>query len=75
MDRLIAIVGLRFRLEARAIAGSRGRALGLLLALPALALFSALSALAAFALVRFVVARRAGAAAARALGRRDARSA
>ena len=54
MDLLIALVGLRFRLEARAIAGSRGRKLGLVVALPALALFSALSALAAFALVRLV---------------------
>ena len=52
MDRLIAIVGLRLRLEARAISGSRGRALGLLLALPALALFSAFSAFAVFTLVR-----------------------
>lgn len=54
MDRLIALVGLRFRLEARAIAGSRGRKLGLLLALPALALFSAASAFGAFALVGVV---------------------
>ena len=52
MDRLTAIVGLRLKLEARAIAGSRGRTLGLLLALPALLLFSGASALAAFALVR-----------------------
>jgi hypothetical protein len=54
LDLLIALVGLRFRLEARAIAGSRGRKLGLLVALPALAFFSALSAFAAFALVRLV---------------------
>jgi hypothetical protein len=54
VDRLIALVGLRFRLEARAIAGSRGRKLGLLFALPALALFSAASAFGAFALVRLV---------------------
>lgn len=54
MDLLIALVGLRFRLEARAIAGSRGRKLGLVVALPALALFSAASALGAFALVRLV---------------------
>jgi len=52
VDRLTAIVGLRLKLEARAIAGSRGRTLGLLLALPALLLFSGASALAAFALVR-----------------------
>lgn len=50
----MALVGLRFRLEARAIAGSRGRALGLLLALPALALFSAAAAAGAFALVRLL---------------------
>ena len=54
MDRLIALVALRFRLEARAIAGSRGRRVGLLLALPALAFFSAASAVGAFALVRLV---------------------
>lgn len=56
MDRLIALVGLRFRLELRGIMGSRGRALGLLLALPALAVFSAAAALGAFVLVR-VLAR------------------
>jgi ABC-2 type transport system permease protein len=54
VDRLIAIVGLRFRLEARATLGSRGRTLGLLLALPALALFSLFSAILAFATVRVV---------------------
>jgi len=52
LDRLIAIVGLRLRLEARAISGSRGRALGLLVALPALALFSAFASFAVFTLVR-----------------------
>jgi len=56
VDRLIALVGLRFRLEARAMLGSRGRALGLVFALPFLALFSAAASLGAFALVR-VVAR------------------
>ena len=50
----MALVGLRFRLEVRAIAGSRGRKLGLLLALPALALISAATAFGAFALVRLV---------------------
>lgn len=54
MDRLIAIVALRFRLELRATLGSRGRALGLLLALPALALFSLASAFVAIAAVRVV---------------------
>jgi len=52
VDRLIAIVGLRLKLEARAIAGSRGRTLGLLLALPALLVFSGASAFGAFLLVR-----------------------
>lgn len=52
MDRLIALVGLRFRLEARASFGSRGRALGLAVALPFLALGSAAAAFGAFALVR-----------------------
>lgn len=50
----MALVGLRFRLEARGIAGSRGRKLGLLLALPALALLSAFAALGVFALVRLI---------------------
>ena len=54
MDRLIALVGLRFRIEARSTLGSRGRALGLLVALPFLALFSAAASLGAFALVRLV---------------------
>ncbi len=54
MDRLIALVLLRFRLEARATLGSRGRALGLVVALPFLALFSAAASLGAFALVRLV---------------------
>jgi ABC-2 type transport system permease protein len=52
LDRLIAIVALRLRLEARAISGSRGRALGLLVALPALVLFSAFASFAVFTLVR-----------------------
>jgi hypothetical protein len=54
VDLLIALVGLRFRLEARAIAGSRGRKLGLLVALPALALFSAAAAFGAMAFVQVV---------------------
>ena len=54
MDRLIAIVALRFRLEARAVAGSRGRALGLVVALPALLLFSGMASLAVLALVSVV---------------------
>jgi ABC-2 type transport system permease protein len=54
VDRLIALVALRFRLEARALAGSRGRLLSLLVALPALAVFSAAAALVAFSLARLV---------------------
>ena len=44
MDRLIALVALRWRLEARAVAGSRGRLVALLVALPALLFMSAASA-------------------------------
>jgi ABC-2 type transport system permease protein len=40
VDRLIALVLLRFRLDARALLGARSRLLGLLVALPALALLS-----------------------------------
>lgn len=40
MDRLIALVLLRFRLDARAVLGARSRLLGLLVAVPALAFFS-----------------------------------
>jgi ABC-2 type transport system permease protein len=54
VDRLIALVALRFRIEARVLLGSRGRALALLVALPALLLFSAASAFVAFSLARLL---------------------
>lgn len=54
MDRLIGLVLLRWRLDARAVAGSRGRLLMLLLALPPLLFVSAASAFVAFAGVRFL---------------------
>jgi ABC-2 type transport system permease protein len=44
VDRLIALVALRWRLDARAVAGSRGRLLALLVALPALLFMSAAAA-------------------------------
>jgi ABC-2 type transport system permease protein len=54
VDRLIALVVLRWRIEARAVAGSRGRQAALLVALPALCLVSGLSAFVAFSLARLV---------------------
>jgi ABC-2 type transport system permease protein len=54
VDRLIALVALRWRLDARAVAGSRGRLLALLLALPPLLFLSAASAFVAFAGARFL---------------------
>jgi ABC-2 type transport system permease protein len=54
VDRLITLTALRLRLEARATLASGGRLFGVLLALGALALVSAMSALGAFALVRLV---------------------
>ena len=54
MDRLIALVGLRWRLDARAVAGSRGRLALLLIALPPLLVVSAVSAFVAFAGARFL---------------------
>lgn len=54
MDRLIALVALRWRLDARAVAGSRGRLLALLLALPGLLFVSAASVLVAFAGARLL---------------------
>jgi len=53
VDRLIALVALRWRLEARAVSGSRGRMAALLLAVPALGFFSLASAFVAFSLTRF----------------------
>jgi ABC-2 type transport system permease protein len=57
VDRLIAIVALRLRLEARALLGSRVRLLGLLIAVPGLVLVSGLQAMVAFMGVRFLEAR------------------
>jgi len=52
VDRLIALVGLRWRLEARALAGARGRLAALLVALPLLLLMSLVAAVVAFTAVR-----------------------
>jgi ABC-2 type transport system permease protein len=52
VDRLIALVALRWRLEARAVAGSRGRVVALLVVLPALFVMSAAAAVVAFSLAR-----------------------
>ena len=54
MDRLIALVALRWRLEARAVSGSRGRMAALLVAVPALGVFSLAAAFVAFSLARLV---------------------
>jgi ABC-2 type transport system permease protein len=54
VDRLIALVALRWRLDARAVAGSRGRLLALLLALPPLLFVSAASAFVAFSGARLL---------------------
>jgi ABC-2 type transport system permease protein len=52
VDRLIALVALRWRLEARALAGARGRLAALLVALPVLLLASLAGAAVAFTAVR-----------------------
>jgi ABC-2 type transport system permease protein len=57
VDRLIAIVALRFRLDLRALFGSRVRLAGLLLALPGLAIVSGIQSVIAFFGVRFLDAR------------------
>ena len=54
MDRLIALVALRWRLEARAVSGSRGRMAAFLVAAPALGVLSLASAFVAFWLARLV---------------------
>lgn len=54
MDRLIALVVLRWRLDLRAVTGGHGRVVGLLLAVPALALLSGAGALVAGATVRLL---------------------
>jgi ABC-2 type transport system permease protein len=52
VDRLIALVMLRWRLEARAVGSSRGRMAALFVALPALLLVSAAATLLVFSLAR-----------------------
>jgi ABC-2 type transport system permease protein len=54
VDRLIALVALRWRLDARAVAGSRGRLALLLFALPPLLFVSAVTSFVAFAGARFL---------------------
>jgi ABC-2 type transport system permease protein len=54
VDRLIALVALRWRLDARAVAGSRGRLALLLFSLPPLVLLSASASFVAFAGARFL---------------------
>ena len=54
MDRLIALVALRWRLDLRAVTGARERLTLLVLALPALALFSGAAALVAWTTVRLL---------------------
>jgi ABC-2 type transport system permease protein len=54
VDRLIALVALRWRIEARAVAGSRGRLFALLVALPVLLFVSAASAFVAFSGARLL---------------------
>jgi ABC-2 type transport system permease protein len=54
VDRLIALVLLRWRLDARAVAGSRGRLVMTLVALPPLLFVSAVTAFVAFAGVLFL---------------------
>jgi ABC-2 type transport system permease protein len=57
LDRLIALVALRFRLDLRLIFGSKVRLAGLLIALPGLALVSTLQSVVAFFGIRFLEAR------------------
>jgi ABC-2 type transport system permease protein len=54
VDRLIALVALRWRIDARAVAGSKGRLALLLVALPPLLFVSAASSFVAFAGARFL---------------------
>ena len=57
MDRLIALVGLRWRMGRRALGGGAG-VLALLVAVPGLLLFSALAALLSFTMTRLVARTR-----------------
>ena len=54
MDRLIALVAVRWRLDVRAVMGERGRLLALFLVVPGLALLSTASSFVVFAGVRFL---------------------
>jgi ABC-2 type transport system permease protein len=54
VDRLRALVALRWRLEARGLSGSRGRMAAVLIAVPALGVFSLAAAFVAFSVVRVV---------------------
>lgn len=58
MDRLIALVALRWRLDLRAVVGARSRLAALVVALPALALLSLAAAFVAFSLARLLEAQR-----------------
>jgi ABC-2 type transport system permease protein len=57
VDRLIALVGMRFKLDLRTVLGSRARVAGLVVAVPGLLLVSALQAFLAFTGIRFLEAR------------------
>ena len=57
MDRLIALVAVRWRLDVRAVTGERVRLLALLVAVPGLILLSAAASFVVFAGVRFSRAR------------------
>jgi ABC-2 type transport system permease protein len=57
VDRLIALVALRWRLDLRAVLGARARLVSLLLALPLLALASLAAAFLAFSLARVLEAQ------------------
>ncbi len=72
MDRLIALVLLRWRLEMRALGVARERAVALAVVLPGMLFFSAIGAVVLLLAVRSLAVLRSGAAAARALGARHA---
>jgi ABC-2 type transport system permease protein len=57
VDRLIALIALRFKLDLRAVTGSRARIAGLLVAVPGLIFVSAVQAFLAYTGVRFLEAR------------------
>ncbi len=57
MDRLIALVALRWRMDLRAALGARAGLVSLLIAVPALVLFSGAASLVAFSLARLLDSR------------------